>query len=102
MWILTQGNVSVRLRHDGGQGTRRIAGIGAGTTVGEMAMLEIGQRSATVTADSDVSSYELTKSAFDTLCHGHPEIALKIFAYFAHEMSCRLRILHRDLRASAD
>ena len=102
MWILTKGSVSVRLGHDGGQETRRIAGIAAGTTVGEMALLEMGQRSATVTADSGVSSYELTKAAFDTLCRTHPQIALKIFAYFAHEMSYRLRILHRDLRASAN
>ena len=102
MWILTKGSVSVRLGHGGGQETRRIAGIAAGTTVGEMALLEMGQRSATVTADSGVSSYELTKAAFDTLCCTHPAIALKIFAYFAHEMSYRLRILHRDLRASAN
>jgi sulfate permease, SulP family len=72
MWILSKGSVSVRSRHDGGQETRRIAGIAAGTTVGEMALLEMGQRSATVTADSDVSSYELTKAASDTLCRRHP------------------------------
>lgn len=102
MWILTKGSVSVRLRQDGGQETRRIAGIAAGTTIGEMALLEMGQRSATATADSDVLSYELTKVAFDTLRRRHPEIAWKIFVYFAHEMSYRLRILHRDLRASAN
>jgi CRP-like cAMP-binding protein len=100
MWIVTKGSLSVWLHHDGGQETRRIAGIGTGTTVGEMALLETAQRSATVTADSDVSSYELTKEAFDTLCRRHPKIALKIFSYFAHEMSYRLRITHRDLRCS--
>jgi CRP-like cAMP-binding protein len=55
-----------------------------------MALLETDQRSATVAADSDVSSYEWTTAAFETLCRRHPEIARKMFAYFAREMSYRL------------
>lgn len=96
MWILTKGTVSVRLRTDGGY--RRIASLAAGTTVGEMALLNPGLRSATVTADEDVSAYELTQVAFNSLLEAHPQIGLKLLKYFAFEMAHRLRLTHRDLR----
>jgi len=36
--------------------------MGAGTTVGEMALLEVGKRSASVVCDEDVECYELSRA----------------------------------------
>jgi len=66
MWILTSGSASVRLRAAAPHATRRIASMGPGTTVGDMALLEGGRRSATVVADEEVFSYELSRAALET------------------------------------
>ena len=98
MWILTKGSVSVRLQA-AAQNDRRIAGMAAGATVGEMALLEGGQkRSATVICDEDVSSYELGLPAFETIMRDHPQIARKLFTYFTRDLVQRVRLLHQDLR----
>jgi CRP-like cAMP-binding protein/anti-anti-sigma regulatory factor len=101
MWILTKGSVSVRLRVPLPRDGRRIASMAAGTTVGEMAVLEGGQRSATVVCDENVSCYELSRAAFDTIQRDHPQVARKLFTYFAREMVQRVRVLHQDLRTLA-
>jgi MFS superfamily sulfate permease-like transporter len=98
MWLLTRGTVSVRLEGEGG--TRRIASVAAGTTVGEMAILEGSRRLATVTADGEVSTYELSREAFETILREHPPLGQKLLSYFAREMTRRLRLLHRDLRSA--
>ena len=90
--------VSIRLR--GEEGFRRIASIAAGATVGEMAMLEGGRRTATVTADADVCAYELRRDAFEATLRAHPLLGQKLLGYFAREMTRRLRLLHRDLRSA--
>ncbi len=97
MWILTRGSVSVRLRATG-QNERRIASMAAGTTVGEMSLIEGGRRSATVVCDEDVSGYELSRSAFETIVNDHPHIARKLFTHFTRDLAQRLRELHADLR----
>ena len=97
MWVLTRGTVSIRMATE--RGTYRIASLAAGTTVGEMALLETGPRSATVTADEEVSSYELGRDAFDVILRDHPRIAQKLLSYFAREMARRLRLSDRELRA---
>ena len=96
MWVLTRGTVSVRLGAE--RGERRIASLAVGTTVGEMALLDPTPRSATVVADEPVSSYELTRAAFEALLDSHPKIGLKLLKYLTREMAHRLRLSNRDLR----
>jgi CRP-like cAMP-binding protein len=98
MWILTRGTVSVWLKL--ADGRRRIASLAAGTTVGEMALLQSGRRSATVSADEDVSCYELNRVTFEKILDTNPTIGLKLLKYFTREMARRLRLSHQDLRAS--
>ena len=98
MWILTKGTVSVWLKL--ADGRRRIASLAAGTTVGEMALLQSGRRSATVSADEDVSCYELNRATFEKILDTNPTIGLKLLKYFTREMARRLRLSHQDLRAS--
>jgi sulfate permease, SulP family len=97
MWLLTKGTVSVRLGSE--QGSRRVASFAAGATFGEMALLEnAAPRSASVIADEDISTFELTRAAFDSILEAHPRIAVKLLKYFAQEMARRLRTSDRDLR----
>jgi ABC-type transporter Mla MlaB component len=98
MWLLTRGTVSVVVPVTDSR-TRRLANLGPGTTVGEMALFEAGPRSATVVADMDVSTYELSRSAFETIFRGNPPIALKVQRYFTLEMARRLRNCDRELTA---
>src|SRR3974377_2181417 len=68
MWLLTKGTVSVWLKVENGR--RRIASLAAGTTVGEMALLqESVRRSATVSANEDVSAYEFSPNTFERIIH---------------------------------
>ena len=99
MWVISKGSVSVRLKSAGGGETRRIASMGAGTTVGEMALLEAGKRSASVACDEAVECYELSSAAFEAILREHPLLARKLFTYFARAMVQRLRVLNEDLRA---
>jgi sulfate permease, SulP family len=97
MWLLTKGTVSVQLGSQ--RGSRRVASFAAGTTFGEMALLEhAAPRSASVIADEDISTFELTRTAFDSILEAHPKIAVKLLKYFAQEMVRRLRISDNDLR----
>ena len=97
MWLIAKGTVSVRLQALSKQAT--IASLAAGTTVGEMAVLEGNPRSATVVADGDVVVYELTRISLERCLREHPQIAVKLFEYFAREMARRVRLLDQDLQS---
>jgi len=102
MWIISKGSVSVRLSPASASDPHRIASMGAGRTVGEMALLEGGKRAATVVCDEDVAAYELSRATFDAILRDHPPLARKLYTYFAREMVQRIRVLHQDLRALND
>jgi len=97
LWLLTRGTVSIRLEV-AERGSRRIASLGMGTVVGEMALLSTGRRSASVVADDVVECYELAEAAFRTLLDDHPRIASKILANLAREMARRVRTTSEYLR----
>jgi sulfate permease, SulP family len=98
MWLIMKGSVSVRLRTDGHHISRRIAGLGRGTTVGEMALVESVPRSATIVADEDVVSYELLRDSFNVVLKEHPMLGAKLLGNLARELTRRLRQTTQDLR----
>jgi CRP-like cAMP-binding protein/anti-anti-sigma regulatory factor len=100
MWLLTRGSVSVRLA--AGRGTRRIAGCAVGTTVGEMAFIEGGTRSASVVADEDTTCYELPRAAYDRILREHPQIANKLLTNLSLELARRLRRTSDELRETVN
>ena len=63
-----------------------IATVGPGDFVGEMAMLELQPRSATVRADTSMTALALGRPAFNTFVD-HPSVAMAI----ATQLSQRLR-----------
>ena len=98
MWLLTKGSVSVRIATDDPRGTRRLASIAQGTTVGEMALIESGTRAATIVANEDVECLELSKAAYREILDQHPAIAAKLFGNLLREMASRIRDNHIELR----
>lgn len=94
LWILTSGSVSIRAD---AQSSRRIIALGPGTTVGEMALIEGGVRSATAFADERVEAMLLTAEHFDMLLRDHPQLANRMMHNLARELVRRLRNSTKDL-----
>jgi CRP-like cAMP-binding protein len=65
---------------------RPVAQIGPGETVGEMSLLDGGRRSATVTADSRMNLYVLSRSEFTAMVLQHPAIDRKIMVSLAQRL----------------
>jgi sulfate permease, SulP family len=97
MWILTSGTVSIRLNFAQGKRSRRVASLGAGTVVGEMAFIESGRRSATIIADESVECYVLDRPAYAVIADEHPQIVSKMLANLLHESMIRLRNADEEL-----
>ena len=84
-----RGRASVHIVH--GEGDIRLATFALGAVVGELALLDRGPRSATVTVDEDLAGFALSAAAFYGLCQQQPEIAIKLLAALGHELSVRIR-----------
>ena len=98
MWLLAKGSVSVRLMLGDGKGYRRITSLARGTTLDEMALVELSRRSATVVADEPVICYELRREDFERLLADAPQLATKLLANLSRELARRLRKTSDDLR----
>ncbi len=70
--IIVEGTASVR--RDG----RVIATLGAGDFFGELAVIAGVPRTATVTADTDMTVQALNRREFSSLLDGSPKLAKKI------------------------
>jgi sulfate permease, SulP family len=98
MWLIMNGSVDIRLRVDDARGSRRIASLGTGTTVGEMALIEKTTRSASIVAGEDVETLELNRAAYETIVRDHPHIGEKLLINLFGEMARRLRNTSEQLR----
>jgi CRP/FNR family transcriptional regulator len=85
--VITEGETKVVIN---GRTRRR---LGPGAFFGEMALLDNGPRSATVIAESPVSTLSLSAWDFKEGIRNHPTIALKVL----EEMSKRLREVDSSL-----
>ncbi|MFY9943126.1 MAG: SulP family inorganic anion transporter, partial [Desulfobacterales bacterium] len=100
--ILTHGLVRVSLHLAGSNRQRRLFTLGAGTIIGEMALLDGSPRSADVWAEEDSEFYRLTFDGYQKICADHPQIALKLVANIALVISQRLRVRSQEVRMLAD
>jgi SulP family sulfate permease len=90
LYVLLRGSASVRLQlRDGGD--RRLVTFSPGTVFGEMALLDKGRRSATVTADEALSCHVLERARFEALAAAHPRIGMVLLANLARELTLRMR-----------
>lgn len=67
--------------------------IGAGTILGELALLDKLPRSATAFAHTDVKAYRLSTQGLEALVRSHPEVAGTIYAALGRDASLKLRAL---------
>lgn len=93
LYISLKGEIGLRLPGS----NRRLASFAPGVTLGEMAVLTHGRRSAEAVAESDVLALRLSVEAFDRLRSEHPALAAKLLGNLALHLADRVRILTGDL-----
>ncbi|MEZ4462874.1 MAG: cyclic nucleotide-binding domain-containing protein [bacterium] len=91
MFVIETGELEVKSRGEADEPVV-LAQLGAGSIVGEMAILDgFSLRSATVAAVSDVSAFELTREAFTALRDGQSHAAYKLILNLARILGERRR-----------
>jgi len=75
MFVIHSGSVSVRLPDDSERGWDEVAELGAGSVVGEMALLTGETRTADVVATTDVVAVEIGKELLQPILHANPDLA---------------------------
>lgn len=97
-FVIAQGAASVQLKLPGAR-TVRVATIGAGGCVGEMALLDGSPRSADVIADERVIAYGFSIEEMMALAETHPSLLLTIFANLSRDFAERLRAANNEIRS---
>ncbi|MCA9693900.1 MAG: cyclic nucleotide-binding and patatin-like phospholipase domain-containing protein [Nannocystaceae bacterium] len=72
LFVILEGRLEVRLEHGGSTAT--LPELGAGSVVGEVALIVGGKRSATVQALTRIRALELSRASLDRLVDAHPEV----------------------------
>ena len=96
LYLVTSGRASVHLRHDD-EGIRLVT-FAPGAVFGELALLDRGPRSATVTADEDLAGFGLSEESFSVLCQTEPDIAIKLLSALGRELSVRIRYANMTIQ----
>jgi SulP family sulfate permease len=97
LFVVARGTASASLRQPGG-GDIRLVTFSPGTVFGELAVLDAGARSATVTADGELVCYALSAQDFTAMSESSPAVAIKLLANLARRMSHRLRDANRTIQ----
>lgn len=93
--LLLEGEVSV----DAGQHEQvPISVLGAGSIIGEMALLDGAPRSASCTAISAVRAAGLSRRGLELLIDEHPKVAARLMAGLGQRIADRLRALGEQLQ----
>ena len=95
--VIAKGSASAFLRQAAG-GDMRLVSFGPGTAFGELAILDEGPRSATVTTSNGLVCYAMSKKDFADLATKAPAIAIKLLANLARLLSYRLREANRTIQ----
>lgn len=82
------------------QGTIAVASLGPGEVVGEIALVDPGQRTATATAVQPTACVTLTTDALHALGEGRPDVVAVVLLNLSRTVSARLRALDRTLAAA--
>jgi CRP-like cAMP-binding protein len=82
-FVIADGTASVTI------GGRKVNEVGPGECVGELALLDGGPRTATVTAESPMNVYALSVSEFRSLLRVSPSILSKIATSLARRLRAR-------------
>ena len=96
LFLVTRGHASVYLTTEVGR--VRLVTFAPGSVFGELAILDHGPRSATVTADEPMAAFSLSTTAFASLRDRDPDVAIKLVSALARELSDRLRRANLTIR----
>jgi anti-anti-sigma regulatory factor len=96
MFIVMKGTASAHIRQDDG-GDIRLVTFAPGTVFGELAILDKGNRSATVVADNELICHVLSETNFAALSAQSPAVAIKLLANLGRELSGRLRLANQTI-----
>jgi len=99
VYFLLSGLISVRLQVEGRPAGRRVAGFGAGVSVGELALLDESPRSADLVVERSATVASLSVRDLDDLDVELPGLKATIYANLAHSLSERLRSANGRIRA---
>jgi len=91
MFIVRSGQVEVTKRGQPERPPTCLARLGAGDCFGEMSLIDIQRRSATVTANQETELYVLSNNDFYTLYTYDPEGYTLVIMNICREISRRLR-----------
>ena len=69
----------------------------AGTVFGELALLDRGPRSATITVDEDLRVWS-ERDVVSVLCQKQPDIAIKLLSALGRELSVRIRYANMTIQ----
>ncbi len=99
LYFILEGEVEILVREaeDPTKPMKRIAILGAGDTVGEMELIDIQPRTATVRALTQVHTVCLTNKDFFTIKKAHLETFTLIIMNLARDISRRLRIMDQEV-----
>ena len=101
IFFVLSGLVSVRLLLAGKDRDRRLATLGAGVAVGEMAFLDEGERSADVVAERDSLLARLSIGDLHEIGQVAPRVMATFSANLARNLSGRLRRANEQVRMLA-
>jgi CRP-like cAMP-binding protein len=86
-FVIIEGTATVR------RNGRRVGSLGPGDAIGELSLLDRGPRTATVTADTELTALVLSGRAFTGVIEEVPGLALKLLT----QLAARVRELDRQI-----
>ncbi|HEX3053942.1 MAG TPA: cyclic nucleotide-binding domain-containing protein [Aggregatilineaceae bacterium] len=96
MYLICEGQVEILIRRTPRETARSEVYLGRGQVFGEMALLDLGKRSATVRCCQDGTIlYSVSREDFNQLCSNDTAIGYVVIRNLATDLSFKLR--HRNL-----
>ena len=99
LYLVLEGQLEV-LADRGQRGYRRVASIGAGSVIGELAFFDGGARSALVRAVAPAILAELSRPEFDALAMANPDLAQRLLFDLGRILAQRLRAVQQTASTS--
>jgi CRP/FNR family cyclic AMP-dependent transcriptional regulator len=100
MYAIHEGEIAIRVRVPGDT-TREISRVGPGDFLGELALLDLGRRSASAIAVRPTSGYFFGEDFFTWLRHTHRPATRKVMDRISLVTCGRIRTLIADIACSA-
>ena len=98
LYLLMHGQVSVVMSLPSGE-IKRLAMFPAGMAFGELAIIDRGERTADVRADTKAECYVLPVAALDRLGETHPAIKMKLLENLLRHVSRTVSRLNQEVGA---